>query len=96
MVATPRGAKRPCALRRLNTPRRVEVRVGNADAPGALRRNGTWLEVIELLDRYRTDDRWWTERPVSRTYYELLLEDSRTATVFRDDIRGEWWAQRYG
>jgi hypothetical protein len=62
----------------------------------ALRRNSGWQAVIELLDRYRTDDRWWAEQPVSRTYYELLLEDGRTVTVFRDEIAGSWWEQRYG
>jgi hypothetical protein len=64
--------------------------------PGALRRRGTWLAVIEVLDCYRTDDRWWTSQPVARTYYELLLEDGRAATVFRDEIKGSWWEQRYG
>ncbi len=95
MVAPPGGAGGPRTLRRLNAPRRVEVRAGAASAPTALRRNGEWLPVIELLDRYRTDDRWWTERPVSRTYYEVLLEDGRTATVFRDEIKGSWCEQKY-
>ena len=96
MVAASRGADGPGTLRRLNTPRLVEVRAGANNAPSALRRNGGWLEIIELLDRYRTDDRWWTAQPVARTYYELLLEDGRTVTVFRDDIRGSWYEHRYG
>ncbi len=96
MVAPSRRAERPRTLRRLNAPLRVEVRASSAGVPTALRRNGTWLLVIELIDRYRTDDRWWTERPVSRTYYELLLQDGRTLTVFRDEIKGSWWGQRYG
>ncbi len=96
MVAPSRGAGGPRTLRRLNAPRRVEVRAGAAGVPTALRRNGTWLLVAEVLDRYRTDDRWWTERPISRTYYELLLEDGRTATVFRDEIEGLWREQKHG
>ena len=96
MVATSGGAGGPRTLRRLNGPRRVEVRASAAGVPTALRRNRTWLLVADVLDRYRTDDRWWTERPVERTYYELLLEDGRTATVFRDEIEGSWHEQRYG
>ena len=96
MVATPRGAERPGTLRRLNAPRPVEVRAGDDGAPSALRRAGAWLAVAEVLDRYRTDDRWWTSQPVARAYYELLLEDGRTATVFRDEISDRWWEQRYG
>ena len=94
MVPAPGGAERPGTLRRLNAPRPVEVRA-NGGTPSALRRGGTWLAVVELLDRYRTDDRWWTSQPVARTYYELLLEDGRAVTVFRDEISDRWWEQRY-
>jgi hypothetical protein len=72
------------------------VRADAGGVPNSVQRSGRWLEVVEVLDRYRTDDRWWTERPVSRTYYELLLEDGRAATVFRDEIAGAWGEQRYG
>ena len=95
MVAPPRGAGGPRTLRRLNAPRRAEVRSDDGGAPSAVRRGGAWLEVIELLDRYRTDDRWWTSQPIARAYYELLLEDGRRLTVFRDEIKLSWWEQRY-
>jgi len=72
------------------------VRLGSTGVLVALRRNSGWLDVVELLDRYRTEDRWWTERPVSRAYYELLLGDGRTVTVFRDEISDRWWEQKYG
>ena len=96
MVAPPRGAGGPRTLRRLNAPRRAEVRTDSSGVPTALRRHGAWLLVIELLDRYRTDDRWWTVAPIARDYYELMLEDERTITVFRDDVQGGWWEQRHG
>ena len=96
MVAASGGADRPGTLRRLNAPKQAAVRAAAGGAPEALRRNGRWLSVDRVLDRYRTDDRWWTSEPVSRTYYELLLEDGRAVTVFRDEIRAEWWEQRYG
>ena len=96
MVKASGGTESAGTLRRLNTPRPVEVRADAGGAPAALRRAGGWLEVRELLDRYRTDDRWWTPEPIARTYYELLLEDGRVITVFRDDISGDWWEQRYG
>ena len=96
MLATSRGAERPRTLRRLNTPRPVEVRADAGGVPGTVLHNRRWLPVAEVLDRYRTDDRWWTAEPVSRTYYELLLGDGRAVTVFHDDIGGAWHEQRYG
>ena len=102
MLTAPGGANRPPALRRLNVPRPIEVRTGAAqevqpgDAPTTLRRGDRWLAVVELLDRYRTDDRWWTAEPIARTYYELLLENGRAVAVFHDDVRDAWYEQRYG
>ena len=96
MLKASRGEKRPGTLRRLNAPRTVEVRAEAGDAPSALRRRGRWVEVARVLDCYRTDDRWWTAEPVSRSYYDLLLEDGRAVTVFRDEISGGWCDQRYG
>lgn len=96
MLATPGGTSGPGTFRRLNKPRAVEVRVAAGGSPGALRRGDGWRAVEEVLDHYRTEDRWWTAKPVSRAYYELLLEDGRAVTVFRDKIKGSWWEQRYG
>ncbi len=96
MLSTPGGAERPRTLRRLNTPRKVEVRADADGVPDAVLHNRRWLPVAEVLDRYRTDDRWWTAEPVSRTYYELLLEDGRVVTVFHDLVKKSWHEQRYG
>jgi hypothetical protein len=71
------------------------VRADAAGIPTALRRNGRWLAVERVLDRWRTDDRWWTERPVSRRYYELLLADGRTVTVYHCMMSNHWAAQTY-
>jgi len=41
--------------------------------------------------------RWqrWRERPVSRLYYELALDDGRTETVYWDLEVERWWRQGY-
>ena len=96
MLQASRRTERPAALRRLNTPRPVQVRADADGVPDAVLHNRRWLPVAEVLDRYRTDDRWWTATPVSRTYYDLLMEDGRAVTVFRDEISGGWCEQRYG
>jgi hypothetical protein len=96
MVASSGGAERAGALRRLNTPKEIRVRNGDNGAPAAVRYQHAWLQVLEVLDHYRTDDRWWTSDPISRAYYELLLEDGRSITVFQDELEKRWWEQRYG
>jgi len=95
VLSTSRGAQGARILRRLNTPKPVRVRTDGAGRPVAVLRHGRWLLVAEELDRYRTDDRWWTAEPVARTYYELLLDDGPSATVFREDASGSWYEQRY-
>lgn len=40
------------------------------------------------------EDRWWTERPLRRRYFELVLCDGRNAVVFHDLAGGRWFVQR--
>jgi hypothetical protein len=54
------------------------------------------LQIVEVLDRWRTDDRWWTGAPLSRMYYAVLLEDGRPLTIFYDLVGGAWYEQRWG
>jgi len=70
------------------------VEADETGAPLCVRHRGRQVAVTQICERYRTDDRWWTEEPVSRTYFRLLLEDDRCVTVFHDRITGHWFEQR--
>ncbi|HEY4579912.1 MAG TPA: hypothetical protein VIG89_02655 [Candidatus Acidoferrales bacterium] len=48
-----------------------------------------------MRERYRVKDRWWTPEPISRDYFDLMLENSQVVTVFEDRIQGCWYVQRY-
>jgi hypothetical protein len=75
---------------RFNAPRAARV---EANA------NGTPLEVnhrgVALLrEEWRVVDRWWTEEPVVRRYFELVLESGENTVVFHDGASGGWYTQR--
>jgi hypothetical protein len=38
-------------------------------------------------------DRWWTEEPVLRRYFEVVLESGENTVVFHDGSGG-WFTQR--
>jgi hypothetical protein len=57
--------------------------------------SGRRLRVVAVQDAWRIDDEWWRERPVSRVYYSLLLEDGRTLVAYRDLVGGRWAKQAY-
>jgi hypothetical protein len=50
--------------------------------------------VDAVLEDWVVEDRWWTERPVRRRYFELVLGDGRNVVVFRDLPTGRWFTQR--
>jgi hypothetical protein len=69
-----------------------------ADAEGrpvAVTLSGRRLRVLQVQDTWRIDDEWWRERPVSRLYYSLLLEDGRAVTVYWDLVSMRWARQEY-
>jgi hypothetical protein len=50
--------------------------------------------VALVREEWRVVDRWWTEDPVSRRYFEVVLEGGENTVVFRDQERGGWYSQR--
>ena len=82
------GASR--ATRRVNEPHPALVEPGFDGTPRAVNR-----EAVALLrEEWRVVDRWWTEEPVSRRYFDVVLESGRNVVVFRDEERGTWFSQR--
>ncbi|CAA9516004.1 MAG: hypothetical protein AVDCRST_MAG45-2209 [uncultured Solirubrobacterales bacterium] len=78
-------------LRRLGDPRPVVVRAGPGGAPAALAAS----PVEAVREEWVVEDRWWTDTPLRRRYFELVLADGRDVVVFREltGPRG-WYEQR--
>ena len=96
MVSDPRAPLGARALRPLNGPLPIAVRADAEGRPLAVRRRG-WSRgraVARVQDRWRLDDEWWRERPISRLYYALVLDDGTLLTVYRDLVRAAWFEQR--
>ena len=90
MVTHPGGTRTAGSARRLNAPRPALVE-GHADGtPRRVNRQG----VATLREEWRIVDRWWTEEPVVRRYFELVLDSGQNSVVFRDEERGCWFTQR--
>jgi hypothetical protein len=47
-----------------------------------------------VREEWHVVDRWWTEEPVCRRYYEVVLEGGQNTVVFQDEERGAWFTQR--
>jgi hypothetical protein len=94
MVPHPRAALGAYSLRALNTSQPTAVQVDAAGLPSNVRREGGPARAVDaVLDRWRIDDEWWRERPISRAYYALLLDNGARLTVYRDLIDGSWHEQ---
>jgi hypothetical protein len=85
------GAVRPAGRvgRRLNEPRPALVEEHLDGTPRQVNRQA----VVVVREEWRVVDRWWTEEPVDRRYFELVLESGQNAVVFRDEARGGWSSQ---
>lgn len=77
----------------LYRPRAIEVEADPGD--GAPRRVGMRRSRVEgVREEWLIEDRWWTREPLRRHYFELVLEDGRCLTVYRDLREGRWYEQR--
>ena len=50
--------------------------------------------VALVREEWRIVDRWWTEQPVHRRYFDVVLEGGENAGVYRDEQAGGWFSQR--
>ena len=78
------------ATARLLEPRPALVEQGFDGTPRQVNRQ----PVAVVREEWRVLDRWWTEEPVSRRYFEVVLETGQNVVVFRDEERGGWFSQR--
>jgi hypothetical protein len=78
------------SVRRLATPRAVRVRTGEGGRPAAV--GGRAVEAVR--ESWLVEDRWWTDVPVRRRYWEVVTADGRDLVVYRDLEAGGWFAQR--
>jgi hypothetical protein len=81
--------------RPLNRPRPLRVEAGDDGRPVAVYLSGCRHAVGAVLESWRIDDEWWRQRPISRLYFSLLLEDGRTVTVYRNLVSRRWAMQAY-
>jgi hypothetical protein len=90
VVSIAGGSSAVRSARRLNEPQPALVEVGLGGVPVRVNR----LDVALVREEWRVVDRWWTDEPVSRRYFEVVLESGQNAVVFRDQDQGCWFSQR--
>jgi hypothetical protein len=75
--------------RRLAVPTRASV---DATADGRpLEVDGRAVDSVR--ESWLIEDRWWTDRPLRRRYWEVVTACGRNVVVFHDLERGAWWKQ---
>ena len=75
---------------RLNAPRSVHVEPDLDGTPRRVNRR----PVALVREEWRVVDRWWTEDPVQRRYFDVVLDGGERAVVYRDEEAGGWFSQR--
>jgi hypothetical protein len=76
--------------RRLAVPRRVAVAADDDGCPLFVDSR----EIDSVRESWLVEDRWWTDRPLRRRYWEAVTVDGRDEVVFHDLQSGRWWRQR--
>jgi hypothetical protein len=74
---------------RLNAPRPALVETQFDGVPRIVNRQ----RVALVREEWRVVDRWWTEEPVDRRYFEVVLEGGQNVCVYRDREVGRWFTQ---
>ena len=90
MVADSRDARAVRSAGRLNEPRPARVEANFDGTPWQVNHQA----VAVLREEWRVLDRWWTEEPVDRRYFDVVLESGQAVVVFHDEERSGWFSQK--
>ena len=74
----------------LNRPRPALVQAHGNGIPSVVNRQ----RVATVREEWRIVDRWWTDEPVDRRYFDLVLETGENTVVYRDGETQTWFTQR--
>jgi hypothetical protein len=90
VVAHSGSARARRSAGRLNAPRPALVETSFDGRPRLVNR-----QLVALVrEEWRVVDRWWTDEPVDRRYFEVVLESGQNVCVYRDRDRECWFTQR--
>ena len=81
---------RPSGPRRLNLPRPAAVTAGSDGRPVIV--GGREVEAVR--ESWLVEDRWWTDAPLRRRYWEVVTTCGRDVVVFRDLVGEGWFSHR--
>ena len=90
MVARTGSTRAVRSAGRLNAPRPALVEANGSGVPRLVNRH----PVALVREEWRVVDRWWTEEPIVRRYFELVLESGQNRVVVRVVERGCWFTLR--
>jgi hypothetical protein len=77
-------------VKRLSEPKPSTVETAEDGRPHLI--DGRAVEAVR--ESWLIEDRWWTDMPLRRRYWEVVTADGRNLVVFRELAGGRWYAQR--
>lgn len=75
--------------RRIGEPRVAAVRPDEAGRPVTV--EGDAVEAVR--ESWLVEDRWWSERPLRRRYWEVVTSRGRNLVVFHELVERRWYIQ---
>jgi hypothetical protein len=81
--------------RPVNIPEPVDVEEASSFSLPLAVRAPRRQAVVNIEDRWRIDDEWWRQEPISRLYFEVTLASGQKQVIYKDLIKNCWYRQNY-
>ena len=81
--------------RPVNVPEPVDVEEASSFSLPLAVRVPRRQAVVNIEDRWRIDDEWWRQEPISRLYFEVTLASGQKQVIYKDLIKNCWYRQNY-
>ena len=83
------------SIRSLNTPFPICVKEISNLKPSYIKIGKLYVRIHAILDEWEVSEGWWSNLPLERRYFKVVLENDIELIIFKDLLHHLWYKQRF-
>ena len=76
-------------------PLTISVKEKEKLKPSHIRIHGAYVRIYLIIDEWEVNEDWWTNQPIDRRYFKVILDNGREMVLFKDLSNNLWYKQRF-
>ena len=63
--------------------------------PSHIKNHEAYVRIYSIIDEWEVTEGWWTNQPINRRYFKVILDNGVEIVLFKDLLSNLWYKQRF-